>query len=386
MDDTADDPRADQGSAQEDTMITHRTNCLRFRGLSRTLLLSLVLTLAFIGCGQSDEPETVVAPGASNTSFGMAPPSLDELQAAVNLSAGQTQNVQSALTRWHEAYQERASFQRRSRTADGEPRQGEGPGWGRGRGPLFMMFLADCAGSLTDEQFARMMNFLAERRDRHLADRALDRKRDQVRDGDGSGWKHLRRGDRFGERLGLDEETHAAVREAMRTAHQALRTVRQEYRAGEVNASQVRDRAAEAVNALGTALRNALTEEQYGAFETRMSERTQRVAERRLEHLEGAGEHRIEMLTRLLGLREDQVAALQSARADLHARRTALLECVGDGQVAFADALVEQLQIHESWLGSLQAVLDASQLERMEQLRRLHRRGPGGLRGFPIYL
>ena len=171
--------------------------------------------------------------------------------------------------------------------------------------------------------------------------------------------------------LGLDESQRAAFRDAMHAAREVLRSSRQDYADGSATAQDVHDQAAQAVVQLREALQEILSEDQFNTVTEHMSERTARMAERRLEHLGEGIERRVGFLTKVLDLDETEVQAVQDALATLLPRWEELFAGIQTGDVAFADALYQSILIHEAAKDILGSILDEEQMERLGMLRRL---------------
>ena len=333
------------------------------RGLLTMLTaVSLALSFTVTGCGDTSD-DNLLAPGTSTFAVSMTPPTLEEVQVAVSLTAGQTAQVEPPLTRWREAHVEETSFHRRDRSA-GDPEMGPGQGGPKrfgSREPLLMAFLEDCAGALTDEQFADLVDFLAERQARFLENREAGMGH-RLRAGGGS---------RFGNHFDLDEETAGELRDARKAVHEALRSARKDYVDGNATASDVRDRATDAVDGFKATLQDILSDEQYTALASKMSEQASSMAGRRLENLDHSIERRITFLTKVLGLDEGQSAELASSMAGLRPSWEALFQGIQSGEMSFPDALYEGLLIKEAGRESLQSILTEGQQERLAALRGL---------------
>jgi hypothetical protein len=155
----------------------------------------------------------------------------------------------------------------------------------------------------------------------------------------------------------------------------------------------VRDRASAIVTGLRTSLETLLTPEQFQRFTTGLRDRLQDRDRDRLKDREAGQAHRMELLTKLLALSDDQVAAILAALAEFEPRREAVRARIADGSLAFADALYESMVVFEAHRSALEAILNETQRARLATLRRLGMKGmgmTGGLGGpgpmVPLYL
>lgn len=355
--------------------MTHQTRKTgrRLAGPIGILVTTFMVTgLAIVGCNQ-DDSESVLTPGVSTVTLGMAPPTLEELQAALNLTTEQKSSVQSALSRWQESYQEGASFQRRPGIAeDGSHRKGDPNLFGR-RGHLTMTFLEGCAGGLTDLQFDQLIDLLVERRERHMETRKASREERRGPRG--------HRGGKFADELGLSEEQRLAVHDARREARQTMREAGQSYHEGNLTARAMGDLAGETLETLEGSLSAVLDDQQLAEITTRTRERAGRMADRKLGHLGDAAGRRVTFLTKVLALQSDQVAAVEAFMTELRPRVETLLAGIREGETGFPDALYEHLLIREASREALASILDDGQQARLEKLKRLKR----GHRGLHLY-
>jgi Spy/CpxP family protein refolding chaperone len=362
-------------------------------GLFGILLGGLLLTVGFgTGCDESDGNATdaTVAPfvaqeGVDDAGFG--PPSLDELTARLDLTDEQARVVGEALREWqaaHEAMRE----QRR-----GEGRRGEGgpgfggprgdcPGPGEGRGGRFghgpgggpfMEFLAACSPVLETEQFVELTDFFAERREEH---------RGQVGN---------RRGPRGGGLLGMGlhgalrevnptPEQRDAIREAVGESAEAVRGLMDRYRDDQISLEALRDGVGEARRELLSSLESILDAEQFTKLETVIAEMRAAMAERRLERIGEGIEHRVEVLTRMLSLTDEQALQIQATLESFLPRREELIRGVGDGSLEIENALYEGIKLRLEIHDAIRALLTPDQQERFDALRNLGgRRGGTGL-------
>ncbi|NIO29532.1 MAG: hypothetical protein GTO29_13375 [Candidatus Latescibacteria bacterium] len=131
-----------------------------------------LLPALFVGCIDSDELSGVTPAETGFAAVAATPPSIAEIQSAVNLTPGQVEAVEEALVRWRQA----AGTQATTRARRGGRRLGEGQGFGLGTGEgygmkhgmrgggLLIDFLADVMPVLRDDQIGPMCEFLAQHR------------------------------------------------------------------------------------------------------------------------------------------------------------------------------------------------------------------------------
>jgi hypothetical protein len=232
---------------------------------------------------------------------------------------------------------------------------------------MHMTFLEDCAGGLTDVQFDKLIDLLAERRERHMEIRKARWEERRGRMG--------HRGGQFADELGLTEDQRRAMHDAMREAMQTMREAGKDVREGNLTAEAMRDLAGETLATLKGSLSSVLDDEQFLRITERSRERSARMAERRLGHLGEAAGHRVTFLTKVLALEPDQVAAVEAFLTELRPRVEAMLGGIRDGDTGFPDALYEHLLIQAAGREALASILDEGQQARLEKLKGLMR-GP----------
>jgi Spy/CpxP family protein refolding chaperone len=358
---------------------------MHLAGTARRLTAGIVLGLALVslaGCESTDSSAAPLSPeGSTALGTGPALPTLGALQSGLGLTEAQKTAVGQALAAWQAdrgiQKEERGRF-------EGEP----GP-----RAGGMMNFLADCSATLTTDQFVKLCDLLAERRESHMEQRGpagrerglrgegrMERPRTMER-------RHDRR-DRGGREPdgqadpGLDATQRKALREAMQTANRDLHELMKNQQAGSVNVNAVRTGASELVATLRTDLEAVLSAEQMEKMVTKSRERAQTMAGRRLEHLDGGIDAQVAMLARVLGLDEAGTAMVQGALESELPGLKSMLEGIQAGNLAFPDALADGISLKESTRTALLGVLTGDQATRLQALEQLHR-GPRGMR---IYL
>jgi hypothetical protein len=348
--------------------------------VSLGLVLLVGMWPVFSGCNGEAESGAVLTPQNATGAGQASPPTLVELKTAVGLSDDQAKLIEPALARWRERAE--------AMTPSG-PRKGRGPRLGgtgarQGRGAHLQDFLEECGGLLETEAFVDLVDFLAERRDARRAQRTGLREGcpEGGRGRFGPGGRGGRLHGAMAEGPALEEAQKKALRDAVRTAHEALRDAHRGYRDGDLNAGEVRDRAQAAVDRLRESLPEILTQDQVDGLVTAMRERTQKMVERRLEHLDEGPPGRMTFLVKVLKLDDSQQEALERTHAEFRPRRKEILTGIAEGNVSFVEALYSELTLSEERHRSVRALLTEEQQERFQALRKLGR----GPRPFPIYL
>lgn len=239
-----------------------------------------------------------------------------------------------------------------------------------------MTFLEDSAVGLTDGQFGKLVDLLAEKQDQHRASceaKGEGRRAGRGKRCDGSG--------RLGGDLGLSERQHQAMRTARRAARQTMRDASKDYQEGNLTADALRDLAAETLETLKGTLAGILDDEQFARVAQRSRERATRRAEQKLDHLDQAAERRVGSLTRILALDEGQVAELATLLSELRPRHEAFLAGIKAGETDYPDAVHEGLLIREASHVALTGILNEGQQGRLEKLKVFKR----GHRGLQLY-
>jgi hypothetical protein len=383
------------------------------------VLVGLAMVLAALpaltGC-ESDagaDSNSLLTPQSGSALGTLSPPTLAELKTGAGLSEAQGKAIEPALSRW---WEQASSMERRRDGWRAGP--GPGPGGARMQEPPMHAFLQDAAANLDTDGFVAVVGYLAERRDAHRAQMRETRTERQTQRqsarqdrrglrGDGSqaglrgdgpragmrgdGPQRGARGDGPGAGmrglladLELTADQRAALRDAMRAAHETLRTMHTEIADGNLNADGARSRAQAAVDALEQSLQAGLTAGHVEALTSRMRERAQEMAGRRLEHVDAMGERHDGFLVNVLALDDAQAAALERARNQSQDRMRGLLEGIQGGGVTFPDAVYGNVSIHQDADAAIRALLTEDQIRKLDALEQL-RRG-GGPRLMGIYL
>ena len=357
--------------------------------------LGLVLVLAaapvFTGCDSNEDGASILDPTSTPGTFGMTPPTLAEVQSAAGLTREEAARLEPALNQWREQARNQEGF-----------RRGDGPG-DRPDPPHFE-FLSQASKNLTAQQFADVVDLLVERREQFREQRRAEHKErfqngDCPNPGEGQGMgihrgdrkgPGMHRGDRRGPGQGggfftdlnLTDDQRAPFREAMKTAHSAMRDIHKAFAAGEITAEGVRDQAQAAVDALRSSLQSILDGEQFQTLTRKMEEHRVQMAERRLEHVGQSLDRRVDHLTELLGLDATQTADLENVLNAAVPKAEALLYQVKDGSLGFADALYQGILLHQETESDIRGLLTDDQQVKFDALKKLHR-GPRWMR---IYL
>jgi len=344
-----------------------------------------VFSLALTGCGETEAQsgaESTVAPRtAAMTTDVPGPPTLEELQATLELTAEQSAALSVPLSEWQDAAaarqagraERRSQRQRGQGHADGgahterrAARMSEG-----GESPM-LTFVTESATVLEHDQYVQLITYLGERRDAHRESF------DPSDRGGGQGRGHGRGKAGMGMMRALDLTTDQRdqLHDAMGPMRESGREAREAHANGTISAEALRDRMSEARQAMESALNTILTDEQLARRQELMTERHQKMSERKLEHQEDRVSSRVERLTELLQLTDDQQAGLRDALAGFEPRSRALITALGNGEMAPEEAHYEMTKIREETTTAIRALLTPEQIEIFDALETL-KPGPG---------
>jgi hypothetical protein len=337
--------------------------------LSRKLHLATVAlavlamgTLALSGCRDED---SVSAVGTSDSPLvATTTPTLAEVQGAVTLTGEQAETVEAALRQWRASV---IAKEQARRVADGdtEPRRFRGSR----PGAHIHDFVAAVAPSLDTEQLEKLVVFLADHRDRQMAQRRelmKERKGKRGRGFDG------------GEALGLDEEQKAALAAAREETRAAMRELHEEFRNGEISEEEMFEQASALHDAMREKLADILTEEQLAKWTERREARMTRMLERRLEHLGDNVDRRVEFLTAVLGLSGEVSAQLRAALEAAIPQERAILESLREGTITRTEAREKTRALRAATHEAMEALFIGEQLDRLAALEPIMRRGRRG--------
>lgn len=362
-------------------------------------LAPLALLLAFVpGCLQSDRnaaEDAGLAAEVAGESWveawdSLAPPAvptLDDLQAALGLTEEQSPVVAEALATWQSAMEaHRAAMQERRGEGRGGATGGHGvPGGFGEHEPPMLAFLETVAPVLDSNQVASLANLLETR---------CNERPDGRRGGYGQGGRHgagrgpgrhgrgpgLFLGRLVHELEGVTDEQRTQIHEALAGKRQEFFELRQAFAEGTISAEELRDEAKALRESIESALQSILTAEQYEALEALVAEHRAELAQRRLDRLEEGVARRLEFLSNVLTLTDDQRAQVSAILEQSVAARRAVLEALRDGTIEIEDALYEGYVIAQDTAGAIRALLTPEQQVIFDSLRRVlpGHRGPCG--------
>jgi len=304
------------------------------------------IILALVAFGGCDSEDTVASTDTATDASSLVP-TLAQVTNAVSLDDDDQSVVAAALAEWRESVGTETKPDQSFR----HPRAG-------------IEFVAAVAPSLDNEQLSDLVDFLVDYRESHAEEtrRAFREKH---------GPRALRDG--LVETLGLSadqksavEAIHEAARAEMRARHEALR-------AGAIGEEQMEESMRAFHDAQRQKLAAVLTPAQLAKMDELRDEHHAEMIDRRLEHMEEVANSRTDWLTAVLGLSAEQRAAVASAVAALVAERKQALESSRDGAGITAPLVLHKE--HEAMAQTLEGILTAEQLERLESVRRLHTRG-----------
>ncbi len=347
-------------------------------------LACLSLSIALIGCNSDSESLPTEGAVSAEMMAATPPPSVDELQDALDLRPEQVEPLRAALTRWQESMVACASPRER-----GGGRRGDGRGADRGRrggersdqcepadrdamiAPM-VDFLAECNRILDAEQLAGLATLLRERR---RAGRGEDHQTGR-RGGCGRMLAPLP------EELELTDEQRTEWRAACEAGCVAVRELRAAFAAGEVTDEELAAGLATIRAQRDEQLQEILTAEQYARLQELRCERQASMAMRMSEHLAAAHERQLEHLTRILDLTEEQEQQIVAIHAAALPGVEEILARVQDCTITMREAAPELQALRQETTAAIRAVLTPEQAVVFDAIRELmngHRR-----RGHPL--
>ncbi|MEW5873921.1 MAG: hypothetical protein AB1752_01915 [Candidatus Zixiibacteriota bacterium] len=332
------------------------------RSLTRiTAAAIFLITLA--GCQTSDSTTQTTAPESNSaTSPGPELLTLADVQAKIALNDEATTKMTAALDKWRQG-NELALLDR----AMGK---GHGPWMGGDAEPPVHTFLMESATFLSTDEMVTLVNLIAEERQERFKQFAENRR--GMRDGGGPqhGWRGFDgAGHRFLEDLNLTDDQKQAIEKA----HDALRD---EFEPGE-RRSNVRD-------AMHEKLKEILTPEQLAILESKHSERRSETAEHMQERVESTADRRIEFLSTVLKLSDDQKAQVQQIWQSSAEERQALRKSFVDDSAERGEMRGKMQSFRDEATTSVRAVLTADQaklFDALEDMRPMRRFGRGNRAG-----
>jgi len=332
------------------------------RSLPRITAAAIFL-IALAGCQTSDSTTQTTAPESSSAAGpAMALLTLADVQAKISLNDEATTKMTAALDKWRQG-NELALLDR----AMGK---GRGPWMGGEEEPPVHTFLMESSTFLSTDEMVTLVTLIAEEREEQVKQFAENRC--GMRDGDGPrhGWRGkgaLR--DSLCEDLNLTE----AQKQAIEGAHDALRD---EFEPGE-RRTNVRE-------AMHEKLKEILTPEQLATLESKHSERRTEMAERVQEHVAETAGRRIEFLSAVLKLSDDQKARVEQIWQSSAEERQALRKSFVDDSAERGEMRDKMQSLREEATTSVRAVLTADQaklFDALEDMRPMRRFGRGNRAG-----
>ncbi|MDH3215000.1 MAG: hypothetical protein OEN01_01760 [Candidatus Krumholzibacteria bacterium] len=323
------------------------------RGPLMAATVVAVMTFGIAGCG-SDDPTSVDDSNVSTV------PALSEIVAAVSLSTTQAGVIETALGDWRQAEANASPRRFAGRDGDFDPeRRAE-------RHRPMMDFVAMVAPSLDSGQLKDLAQFLVQHRERHRS-----------RLGGETGERHGGFDDgRIAEELGLTVEQREAMTALRKETHDAAREIHQKFRNGNITKAELNQALVELHAKARQRLGEILTEEQLARFEEWRRERMKQRIERQLKHLGRRLEERVQWLTKVLGLTDDQSQQVTTVLETSIAERKTVLELLRDGDITREEVHTQMLDIREATMEALGQILTEEQAERLDAVRLLQPRGP----------
>jgi Spy/CpxP family protein refolding chaperone len=163
----------------------------------------------------------------------------------------------------------------------------------------------------------------------------------------------------------------------MEAHHTAMRELHDQLEAGSITLEEFRTAAAEQREQFESQVREILTEEQYARLEELRCERQAEAAARRLERLDESLECRLDLLTRMLELTEEQVLQVRTILTDANGQWEELLGRVLECEITRQEARQEGHSIMSAATEAIRAVLTEEQRERFDALHELLARHHG---------
>ena len=347
-------------------------------GAALTISALWMSSFALSGCseGQTTDPTSGLTPTTQEAAL-FAPPSMDELSTALEMSKEQIDTLDPSLSAWHSASTER----------------------GADRVQKMHDFLVDSSDTLDREQLVSLLEMLKERRETRREAMALERhgrrgqlgergprgpRRPNGVDEDHPGMRGPRgsRGGGFGfgggfTDLDLTDEQEALIESARTAHHAAVKLTREKYGDDAWQNEAFRDEMNALRQAFQAQVADILTPEQLAQLEGDRKERFVSHLESRIEQLEERAEDRLTFLTKMLDLSSDQQAQITA----LHAEHITAIRGIIDGLNSGALTLEEvhdQMRDRDRVRDQIEGILTEEQLEIFELL------GPGsghGMRG-----
>lgn len=332
----------------------------------------VMLSALTIGCQSSDSDTGPATLGlvSSETDDGfprMAPPTIGEIMAEVELTNDQLQPMEAALDKWSETVQSRWTKRQANKN---QRRRGEfKPRTDRER-PMFT-FLEESAGILNADQFVNLVEFLAERRDAHHEARAEARQSQRgkfrgPRDGKG----HGARLEQLTEELNLTEQQQHDIQGVLEESREAMRALREQHAVSGPDES-LREQMQQIRTATHEKIENILTPEQYAQWEESRSEHRAQMAEKREERQGLMLDHRVESLARILGLDDSQQTQVSDILTGAMEQAKALHEKVRNEEITREEAQAEKDRIKEESAEAIKALLSDDQAKMFDALKKL---------------
>jgi len=345
---------------------------------SRRFMITLVglvmMSTLTIGCQSSDSdtgPATLglVSSEADEGFPRMAPPTIGEISAEVELTSDQLQPMETALDRWSETAQSRWAERQANKN---QPRRGEfRPRTDRER-PMFT-FLEESAGILNADQFVDLVEFLAERRESHREAKVEARQgRRGEFHGPHDGKAHGARIEQLAEKLDLTEQQQADIQEVFEESRDAMRTIHQQHVGTEPDES-LREQRQEIRTETQEKIENILSPEQYAQWEGLKTARRSQMAERRAERQGLMLERRVESLVRILGLDDSQREQVSDILTGAMEQAKALRGEIRNNDTAREEVREKRKQIKEETEAAIKALLAPEQTKMLKPCSRLNR-------------
>ena len=318
------------------------------RNYLATVAVAALLAGVLAGCNG----ETVTAD--TSVDDPLAPPAFTEIAAAVSLDALQGETIKAALAEWREASASQVG--RRQRGAEGM----RGPG--QGHNALMMEFVADVAPDLDTAQLASLVSFISDHQESRME--KMWQKREGRRGMGRHGGGHLSALDLTGEQQAAMKEAREATRNAMRALHDQLRD-------GAITEDELRAQKQAVRDAMHETIAGILTEEQLAKLEEIRAERRTARLEQRLENLGSRIDQRLDFITRVLDLTEEQQLAIRGIMETSIEEKKAILESILAGDVTHDDGRTALHELRTKTRDAVKAELTDEQLERLEAVRAL---------------
>ena len=317
------------------------------------------LLLGGSGCMQSTtQPDATVPPTTSPTV-----PALSDLQAGLDLTSQQA----AALAQAHDSWRHAEVQWSQGGNLTAEP-------------PVFE-FVAASASVLEPTQVVRLVSNLRAFEAGRIAVQGLDEPLfvcfagPRRNGGMGPGGHRPPRGGLPD--LGLTPEQLQQIRQAQRTLHATVESLVAQFRAGTLTQEQFEAAVGVARTTFETTLQGILTADQYAQLQQAWRDRLVARLTAQIASFDTGVIRRVNILDRILGLSDPQVAAITTILTNTKPSIQAVLTSLQDASATPRQAEAALAQIQSAASDAIAATLTAEQAARFSQLKFLRRLFPG---------